>query len=209
MNARRWAVGAAVAVGSLVAAAAVSHLPSLRRYLPVGCPVARDAATLEAGRRSAVGRLRGAEEAPRRTFAGYTLGQTAPEALPSSCVWEIPRGLARCPREVVGLMHQGTSTVRFDGHAMVGLDRQSERLSVAEAVARFSSQQQELYQELGAAHEGDGAVDPVALARPYAHASLRYRFRDVVIELSVTNLGDGIVVREQYLDLAPPGDRHG
>jgi hypothetical protein len=102
-----------------------------------------------------------------------------------------------------------TMMVRFDGRAMVGLDRQTERMPIAEALQQFAARKQSLMADLGAAHETTGPVDREAFARPYAQASIRYRFRDVAVELSVTNLGDGLVVREQYFDLAPTGDPHG
>ncbi len=207
MSASRWAAVEAgplrLALAALVVAASAAHVPLLRRFFPaVGCPVARDAQSLEAGRAAAVAPLRGDGKAPHRTFVGYTLGRTPPEALPAACVWEIPRGLARCPAA-------GMLTVRFDGRAMVGLDRQSERLPIVDALRDFSERKQALVTSLGAAHEMSGAVDREALARPYAQTSIRYRFRDVAVELSVTNLGDGLVVREQYFDLAPTGDPHG
>jgi hypothetical protein len=111
---------------------------------------------------------------PGARIFGIARKSITPDSLASvtaSCVWEVPGAFAH----------------RFK--------------SVHEALADFSRETNALEASLGASHQQGGEPTDAGMALPARQASIRYRFRDLAVDLTVTNLSNTFVVRRQLREL--------
>jgi hypothetical protein len=158
-----------------------------------GCPVGMGKATpaqIEAHRQETMKAMRGKERAPARPALGFTLMQSTRADITSPACKEEMKGTAlRCT--------EGTSNVlyRFDDKGtLVAVDVMHEGGSPEDAMRRLAEVEKRLAGTLGSPQTKSDAP----LAEPYARASVEYRFHDYAADVSATNFGDAVVVREQY-----------
>jgi hypothetical protein len=150
-------------------------------------------AQIEAHRQETMKALRGKERAPARPALGFTLMQSSKADVSSklSCKEEMKGTALRC----AGIEGMSDVLFRFDDKGqLVGADAMHTGGSPEEATRRLADVEKRLEGTLGAPQ----TKSDLSLAEPYARASVEYRFRDYAADVSATNFGDAVVVREQY-----------
>ena len=194
---------------AVLGAAAALHAPLLRALAPSSaCPVDKPTLdSLEKTRARALPSLRGRQPAPSHAALGFEIGTTtAVQASRPGCAWEVPAALLRCPED------QGSLVARFDRNGLlVGLDRQGDSRSPAEALRVFEERLRSYEGQYGAPHGRGGDATAAFLSAPLRQAGARYRFDDLAIDVTATYLGDGVIVREQIREVPPgkPGQTSG
>ena len=192
-----FAISSALVLGL----AAWLHAPLLRALAPSSaCPVgAPTLDSMEHTRVAAMQPLRGTLAAPTRSALGFELGHTTVAmAERPGCAWEIPAALLRCTEG------QGSLVARFDAKGLlVGLDRRGTAVEPAVAVQAFEARVRSYETEFGAPHTRGGDASVAFLSEPLRQAGVRYRFEDLTIDVTVTQLGRGVVLREQVREIPP------
>jgi hypothetical protein len=201
---RRTQVVLAAAV--LLGAATVFHASLLRAIAPSSmCPVEKPTLdSMEKTRARAMPQLRGSAPAPSHAALGLEIGKTtASLAERASCTWEVPAALLRCDEG------GGSLVARFDRQGLlVGLDRQDASRTPDAALRVFSARVHDYETQYGAPHGRGGDATVAFLSSPLRQVGVRYRFEDLAIDVTVTHLGDGVVLREQVREV-PAGPRGG
>ena len=199
---RRLAL-AAVATVTVFAGAAAFHAPLLRAFAPASaCPVQK--ATLESledARTRGMPGLHGDGAAPSHAALGFEIGRTTrTEAARPGCAWEVADALLHCDEP------GGTLVARFDrAGVLVGLDRRLAASSPEGATAAFAARARGYESTFGAPHTRTGQPTVAFLSSPLSQAGVRYRFQDLAIDLTVTQLGHDVVVREQVREVRAQG----
>jgi hypothetical protein len=120
-------------------------------------------------------------------------------AFGAPCVWEVPGAFARCGNS------EASTVARFgERKQLVGWDSEHRFATVHEALADFSREAEALEASLGASHHRSGDPTDAGMSQPARQASLRYRFRDIAVDLTVTNLSNTFVVRRQVREIEDP-----
>lgn len=212
-----WSLGA---TGTAVALIGVLHLPIARPLLAtLGalCPVNNVSPSLvEHMQGVAVAALRGSVPAPSHDTIGLRLLSFTAREVDD---WTRTRSLtcetttrgftyvscAEVPAEALerddagDVVHREVVIARDSAGRTVGVDLLA-RVSPSRAAALAQAVARDLRATFGSDGQQDGAFDGAYLDAPFRSASLRYRFSDRVVVLSVTNVpGTGAVLREQYL----------
>ena len=212
----RGLVGLAGGGVALVALVGLLHLPAARPLLAlvgVGCPSQASPDAVETARLAAAHAERGAAPSPARPALGFALDETT---LADVEAWSAAHGLdcetkragtvvvcKDVPNEVFGGAAGAVDDVSFAfepaAHRLVTVTTLRNRLDPAGA----ADQMQGIMRTLGASlGEGRvvGAADPVYLAaHPMRTAKVEYRYADYIANVSATNLGSRVVVREHYM----------
>lgn len=202
---------AASAALAAMAAAAGAHTWLVRRGS--ACPVGHASAeTLESARGPALQAVRGpaTEMAPTHRAMGVVLDRTteaelraAAEARGGSCVEETEASLVRCT------FARGEELVaRFTPQrVVVGLDRVRYGLDgegAAQELARVRAVHAACF---GAPHRQWGEGTAAYLQGPLRQVGVEYRFSDLVVDVTATQMAqDGVVLREQVRSV-PVGPR--
>jgi hypothetical protein len=132
-------------------------------------------------------------------FARKSITRDTVAMVDARCVWEVPGAFARCGGA------EASTVVRFgEQKQLVGLDSERRFLDLNAALADFSREAIALEGSLGASHQHSGEPNVTGMAQPARQASLRYRFRDVAVDLTVTNLANTFVVRRQLREIEDP-----
>lgn len=199
------AVGATALVGAL-------HLPMATSVLHLFaglCPVNNVSAdVVERMQASAAASLRGAAKVPSRDTLGLRIlfgGRDALEA------W-VAESRTPCHRQSRGFEYVSCETVTTDGgeqQLLVSVDRAGLVRSVdlighpgstASGAISAKAIAADLSRRLGPSHTQAGDFAAEYLALPFRAASSSYRFADVLITVSATNIpGSGVVVEERYV----------
>lgn len=211
----------AVAVGLPLLAVGLiglAHLPFARSLLAGagGCPAAFARATpaeLEKTRGEAVMALRTDRIAAGHSALRFTLGQSTKSevmdwarASGATCSEEMKGAAVRCKGVASQAVRAPASGLafsdvffRFDTHdALMAVDAMHEGAPADQAVRYFEEASRKLATDFG---PPTPSPMPTAesLAEPYTRAAFEYRFRDLAVDLTATNLGaTGVVIREQY-----------
>lgn len=209
MNARtrRIVVRAAAVSALLVAGVGLGHSKMMRPLLARvgGCPVAGKSASpeeLEAFRVKNAVSLKGTSRALARPAFGFTLDTSTKADVLS---WA-DRTHVECNEEMNGaaLRCEGAANVedaffRFDPRGMlVGVDLIHQPTDGATALRVVDELASKLEKEAGAATAARGTRTPEFLEAQFREAALEFHFTDYAADVTATNLGSGIVVREQY-----------
>ncbi len=187
-------------VGSLsvLVAASLWHAPLLRALAPSSMCRTEKATldSLETTRAQSLAHLRGTGAAPSHAVLGLEIGTTTLAlAERPGCAWEVAAALLRCDEPA------GSLVARFDRHGLlVGLDRQLDASETAAALQAFELRVREHETRYGVAHTRAGEASLEFLSAPLAQTSARWRFEDLALDVTVTHLGSGAVVREQVRD---------
>lgn len=214
----------AVTVVAVVAIGVVGalHLPAARpllAWLGVPCPVRSVSATdVEALHGAALATLRGNQPAPTRAVFGLTL---LTSRLDDGRAWARARGLM-CEEQVRGLTYLSCTqvdaaraglgaagadvqdlTLVFDGvQRLIGVDLLRGGLSPEAAAAAGLEVAARLRQTLGAPSERAGVFDDEPAGPGFQTSTLRYRFSDSLVSLTVARIpGRGVALREQYVGI--------
>lgn len=163
-----------------------------------GCPVGRptvdelETQRLAAMRVLADGRT---ERAPTRAFDAFVLGRTTRAdfvATGAECTDDLGGAFLTCTTpedETVG---------RFDRDGvLVGLDRSLRRAS-ADSAAVALRLRLAARRDLGPPERSWGEPTGAFLSAPLRQAGASWRFRDLAVDITATNLAGGVVVREQH-----------
>jgi hypothetical protein len=222
---RRLLAATGLALGGLVVLVGLLHLPVARPLLArLGalCPVRTvSAAEVDAARGPALVALRGEAAAPSRPALGLRLdGTTDAQAREwarrnaVACVAP-PRAAhtLRCtdvPPEALGLPASRGRVpdvaLGFDATGvLVAVDALQNGLSPRAAADAGAALVARLSAELGVPGERAGDWTAAHLDGPLRTSIVRFRFRDYVATVTATHLpGSGVILREQYLSVAPP-----
>lgn len=201
----RRTVVLAVTGGLALGAAGWLHAPLLRALAPSSaCPVgAPTLESMEHTRTTAMQSLRGTSAAPSREALGFEIGRTTRAmAEREGCAWEIPAALLRCNEG------SGSLVARFDAKGLlVGLDRRGGAVDPAAALQAFEERVRAYETDFGSPHLRGGEASVAFLSSPLRQAGVRYRFDDLSIDVTVTHLGSGVILREQVREIpaAPRG----
>lgn len=199
------AVGATALVGVLHLPVAT---PVLRLFAGL-CPVNNVSAdVVERMQASAAASLRGSVQVPRRDTLGLQIlfgGRYALEA------W-VAESPSPCHRQSRGFDYVTCETVTPDAgerQLLASVDRAGRVRSVdlighpgstASGAISAKAIADDLSQRLGPPHAQAGVFAAEYLALPFRAASSTYRFADVLITVSATNIpGSGVVVEERYV----------
>ena len=223
-HARRLLAVAGLALGGLVVLGGLLHLPVARPLLArLGalCPVRTvSAAEVDAVRGPALAALRGEAKAKSRPALGLRLDATTAGDVAAwakensvSCVApkKTPHALSctDVPAEALGLpaSHGLVPDVAlaFDAKGvLVAVDALRRGLSAREAAEAGTALVGRLSAELGAPSERAGDWTAEHLDGPLHTSIVRFRFRDYVATVTATHVpGTGVILREQYLSVAP------
>lgn len=204
---RATLVGAAL----LVAVVGLGHTKMMQPFLARvgGCPVGGKPATpeqLEAFRVKNAGILKGTARALGHPAFGFTLDTSTKadvmawaERMHADCNEELGGSAVRC-EDVTG---QGASVedayFRFDPKGvLVGVDLLHPATDGATALRIVDEVATRLSKEAGAPTAARGTRTPEYLDAQFREAALEFHFTDYAADVTATNLGAGIVVREQY-----------
>jgi hypothetical protein len=223
--ARRLLAVVGLTLGGIVVLGGVLHLPVARPLLArlgAPCPVrAVSAAEVDAARGPALAALRGEADARGRPALGLRLDATTVAEVRDwasrngiSCVAP-PRAphLLACTDVPAGALGLPTSQGRvpdvalaFDAKGvLVAVDALRRGLSPRAAAEAGTALVGRLSAELGAPSERAGDWTAEHLDGPMRTSVVRFRFRDYVAVVTATHVpGSGVVLREQYLSVAPP-----
>ncbi len=206
----------------------LAHLPFARSLLAAagGCPAAFARATpaeLEKTRGEAMKPLRSDRVAAGHAALRFTLGtSTKSEVLAWSdgaegagavCSEEMKGAAIRCKGVGSDAVHapaQGLAFsdvfFRFDPKGtLVAVDGMHDGAPADQAIQYFEAASHKLETDFGAPNPSPMPTAEL-LAEPFSRAAFEYRFRDLAVDLTVTNLGDrGVVVREQYRAIPKDG----
>jgi hypothetical protein len=191
----------------LVVGVGIGHAKMMRPLLARvgGCPVAGKTATpeeLEAFRVKNATSLKGASRALARPAFGFTL-DTSTKA--DVTAWA-QRTHVECNEELGGaaMRCEGAADVedaffRFDPHGvLVGVDLIHPATDGATALRIVDEVAARLSKEAGAPTAVRGTRTPEFLDAQFRQAALEFHFTDYAADVTATNLGAGVVVREQY-----------
>jgi hypothetical protein len=218
---RRRVMSVVLSTTGLLALVAVLHLPVARPLLAqfgVLCPVNNvSASQVERMQGAAFAALRGSDVAPSHEPFGLHLlsvGSTGIDAWtrgrPAGCE-TTQRGFTyvSCRHVPASALGRYEVDAAHDREVVFTRDRTGRALGVdvlartqpAAAGAEMAQQlADDLRAQLGEPTSADGEFDGRALDAPFHSASRHYRFHDVIVVLSATNIpGSGLVVREQYM----------
>lgn len=206
-----------VAVGLI----GLAHLPFARSFLAAagGCPAAfarASPAELEKTRGEAMKPLRSDRVAASHSALRFTLGTTTKSEILSwadgtagagaACSEEMKGAAVRCKGVGPDAVHAPAPGLafsdvffRFDPQGtLVAVDGMHDGATADQSVHYFEAASHKLEADFGAPIPSPMPT-PETLAEPFSRAAFEYRFRDLAVDLTVTNLGDrGVVVREQY-----------
>ena len=198
-------IGAAL----LLALVGVGHSRMMRPLLARvgGCPVAGRTATpeqMEAFRLKNAPALKGSTRALGRPAFGFQLDQSTRREVTS---WG-EQSHAECTEELGGaaLRCEGADGValedayfRFDPRGvLVGVDLIHPATDGATALRIVDEVASKLEREAGAPTAVRGTRSAEFLSGQYRQAALEFHFTDYAADVTATNLGAGVVVREQY-----------
>jgi hypothetical protein len=216
------AIGLPLAVVGLIG---LAHLPFARSFLAAagGCPAAfarASPAELEKTRGEAMKALRSDRVATGHGALRFTLGASTKsevldwaDASGAACTEEMKGAAVRCKNVGADAVHapaQGLAFsdvfFRFDPkHTLVAVDAMHDGAPVGQAIHYFEAASRKLESDFGPPTPTPMPT-PESLAEPFTRSAFEYRFRDLAVDLTVTNLGDkGIVVREQYRAIPKDG----
>ncbi len=170
-----------------------------------GCPVGGKSASpeeLEAFRQKNAGVLKGTSRALARPAFGFTL-DTSTKA--DVVAWG-DRTHAECTEEMNGAALRCESAAdvedaffRFDPRGvLVGVDLIHPATDGATALRIVDQVAAKLEKEAGAPTAVRGTRTPEFLDAQFRQAALEFHFTDYAADVTATNLGAGVVVREQY-----------
>ncbi len=209
VNRRRLRIVARIAgvAALLVAVIGLGHAKMMRPLLARvgGCPVAGKTATpeqLEAFRVTNAVSLKGTARALAHPAFGFTL-DTSTKA--DVVAWG-QRTHAECNEELGGaaLRCEAAADVedaffRFDPRGvLVGVDLIHPATDGATALRIVDEVASRLSKEAGAPTAVRGTRTPEFLDAQFRQAALEFHFTDYAADVTATNLGAGVVVREQY-----------
>jgi hypothetical protein len=196
-------VGAAL----LVVGVGLGHAKMMRPLLARvgGCPVAGKTATpeeLEAFRVKNATSLKGTSRALARPAFGFTLDTSTKadvvawgQRTHAECTDELGGAALRC--EAAGDVED--AYFRFDPRGvLVGVDLIHPATDGANALRIVDDIASRLSKEAGAPTAVRGTRTPEFLDAQFRQAALEFHFVDYAADVTATNLGAGIVVREQY-----------
>ncbi len=199
--------GAAIITAVLAVGIGVAHTKMMQPLLARmgGCPVAGKSASpeeIEASRRRAAVSLKGTSRALARPAFGFTL-DTSTKA--DVVAWG-DRTHAECTEEMNGAALRCESAAdvedaffRFDPRGvLVGVDLIHPATDGATALRIVDQLATKLEKEAGAPTAVRGTRTPEFLDAQFRQAALEFHFTDYAADVTATNLGAGVVVREQY-----------
>jgi len=180
-----------------------------------GCPVASPEDTATA-RYAAIEATRGSTAAPKRPALGFNL-DTATRA--DVKTWARARGVTceekqegaelECRNVAATVLPESRSSnetylqVTFGFHPNGHLQQVTtltSRLSATEGSEQYSRSASALVSQLGTPMTGDPETSSAHLSsRPYATATVSYRYADYFATITAMSVPSGVVVREQYL----------
>lgn len=213
---RRWLRGLALGVGGFVALVGLLHLPAARpllAFVGVGCPAQASPHDVEAARRAAARAERGQTPSPARPALGFSLDETGvgdvqrwAEDHRLDCRTQRAGTLVVCkdvPARLLGGPDGSVDDVSFafepEGHRLVTVTTLRNRLDPEGASAQMQGIMRELERRLGAG-QSYGEAEPAFLAaHPMRTAKVEYRYADYIANVSATNLGARVVLREHYM----------
>ncbi len=202
---------ATAAVLGVLATAAGAHTWLVRRGS--ACPMGHASPeSLESARAPALQAVRGTAtvEAPTRIAMGFALDRTTQSELLATasarkgiCAEEADGALVRCT-----FADREELVARFTPqHVLVGLDRVRYGLdgeTAAKELGRVRAAQVVTY---GAPHRQWGEATAAYLGSPLRQTGVEYRFSDLLIDVTATQMAqDGVVLREQVRSV-PVGPR--
>jgi hypothetical protein len=199
----RWLLRSALAVGGLVALVGVAHAPPFRAVLQrAACPVGGSASATP-GEREAT-RVRhltlrlGDTPRPGNVVLGVALGEVTPAAARR----QLQLDEAACVSNSLGMVSEcrgadgATTFLRADDAGRLVALARLERSADAQRAADTGRQLAwELERSFGAPQVSRGSFEAAALgAGPLAQARREWRFTDLVLSVSATNVGEDFVV---------------
>jgi hypothetical protein len=223
-HARRLLAVSGLALGGSIALGGVLHMPFARPLLArlgAFCPVRTvSAAEVDAARGPALAALRGEAKAKSRPALGLRLDETTAA---QARAWADANGLActtppkaahtlacsNVPAEALGLPRaQGNVhdvALAFDARGvLVAVDALRRGLTPRDAAGAGAAIVNRLSADLGAPSEHAGDWTAEHLDGPLHTSIVRFRFRDYVATVTATHVpGTGVILREQYLSVAP------
>jgi hypothetical protein len=172
-----------------------------------GCPVAGRTASpeqLEAFRVKNAPALKGTTRALAHPAFGFQLDRSTKaevvawgEKVHAECTEELGGAALRCER--ADGVEIEDAYFRFDPRGvLVGVDLIHPATDGATALRIVDELAAKLEQEAGAPTAIRGTRTPEFLDGQYRQAALEFHFTDYAADLTATNLGAGVVVREQY-----------
>jgi hypothetical protein len=192
------------------------HTPAGLRWMAavgVGCPAKAAPAEVEAARKDAARAARGIGRAPVRHALGFELDRTTRGEV---LAWAARHGVDCGAKQANGALHcRGVpASLLGDGQEVVddlsfAFDPADDSLvtvttfrrhdSAPEALATMARIRGQLAGALGPGREVGEASIPYLNATPLGTALVEYRYQDYIANLSVTNLGSKLMVREHYM----------
>ncbi|MEO6417920.1 MAG: hypothetical protein ABIP39_00835 [Polyangiaceae bacterium] len=215
------AIGVPLVVVGLIG---LAHLPFARSLLAAagGCPAAFARATpaeLEKSRGEAMQGLRTDRAAAGHGALRFALGSSTKSEIlgwadgaGASCSEEMKGAAVRCRGVASDAVHAPAPGLlysdvffRFDTKGiLVAIDAMHDGATADQAIHYFETASRKLEADYGPATPSPMPTAE-SLAEPFTRAAFEYRFRDLAVDLTATNLGDkGIVVREQYRAIPNP-----
>ncbi len=202
----------AATLALLVAAIGFLHTPMGKPWLMKvgGCPINESPASAENSRVKTVRVERGAAIAPAHAALGFqleTLDREGVRAWASDnsvqCTEKREATFFACKHVSAAALRRATGadevdfTFRPGDRKLVSVTTYRFGLSVADARSGFDTATESLARDLGEPHT---LRDAESLAAPYATASLAYRYRDLLVDVTATNLpGKGVGLMESYV----------
>ncbi len=206
----RRTIAAAVVVAAL-ATAAGAHTWLVARGS--ACPMGHASPeALESARAPALRAVRGTvtDVAPTHAAMGFALDQTtrtellaAASARSGACTEEADGAIVRCT-----FADREELVARFTPqHVLVGLDRVRYGLDGEAAARELTRARAAQVVAYGAPHRQWGEATAAYLGGPLRQVGVEYRFSDLLVDLTATQMAeDGVVLREQVRSV-PAGPR--
>ncbi len=208
----RTLVATTATLALLVGAIGLLHTPLAKPWLMKlgGCPLDESPASAENSRVKTVRVERGTQAAPSRAALGFELETMGPDGVRAwasdnhvQCTEQREASFFACKHVSAAALHRATGadevdfTFRPGNRKLVSVTTYRFGLSVAEARSGFDTATLRLARDLGEAHT---RRDTESLTAPYATAALAYRYRDLLVDVTATNLpGKGVGLMESYV----------
>lgn len=217
---RKIIVGVPLFVLGLVGLMGVLHLPFMRPVamplmaaLGYDCPVRASPEEVEVARMASARAARGQAPSPARPALGFVLDRTSRAEVDA---WAAARGVSCTPSQrgtVLRCTGVPAAAVGLDGGAiddlsfafdpasatLVTVTALRNQLDAATAAATLGERRSSLAAELGEGRAHGQATALYLAAAPMRTALVEYRFSDYIANLSATNLGTRVAVREHYM----------
>lgn len=218
MRSKKILIGVPMVIGTFIGLVGALHLPAGRpilAWIGMGCPLRASPEATEAARIESARAARGSAAAPVRPALGFDLGKTTREEI---AAWALQRGVScsesqqgtimKCenvPSLALDLSGPSIDDLTFgfepSRQTLVTVTTLRSRLDSAGAEKAMRKIAADLSEKLGA---GRAVGEPTAeylAAGPMHTALVEYRFTNYLADVSATNLGPRVAVREHYMSI--------